>query len=68
VALATKARPRIPMHQEPPRRGVDAHVAYVGSGEHRPVGGQSHGLDRVEVLPPPDHMCLVEEGWWGETE
>ncbi len=38
---------------EPPQHGVDAHVAYVGGDKHRPIGGQGHGLDRVEVLPPP---------------
>jgi hypothetical protein len=50
---------------EPPRHGVDAHVAYVSSSKHRPIGGQGHGLDQVEVLPSPNHVPLIEEGWWG---
>ncbi len=51
--------------REPPQHRVDAHVTYVGGGKRRPVGGQGQGLDRVEVLPHPDHVHLVNEGWRG---
>ena len=43
----------------PARRGVYAHVADVGCGEHRTVGGKGHGLDRMK-MPPLDHVRLVE--------